>query len=173
MAEIKSTIDLIMERTKTLSASPEEREAFHRQEREKRIRALVQRLLDDSLSVDDVKGELEKEKKNGRAIEAMEHLKRALAGHVDPESDNDRLFRLIRELVGTPEEKLRADLLTGREECESWKNSVMQSLRKDLEAKGIAGSAVLPHPEADPRWKSHRDRVQADCVKRLLAATGG
>jgi hypothetical protein len=71
MAEIKSTIDLIMERTKDLSASREEREAWHRQEREKHIRGLVQRLLDYSLTLDDVKDELEREKKGGRAAEAL------------------------------------------------------------------------------------------------------
>jgi hypothetical protein len=55
MAEIKSTIDLIMERTKNLSASPQEREAYQRREREKQIRGLGQRLLDYSLTLDDIK----------------------------------------------------------------------------------------------------------------------
>ena len=99
MAEIKSTIDLIMERTKNLSASPQEREAWHRQEREKHIRGLVQRLLDNSLTVDGVRDELDKERKSGRAAEAMENLKNALALHVDPESDNERLFRIVTEPV--------------------------------------------------------------------------
>jgi hypothetical protein len=63
MAEIKSTIDLIMERTKSLAASPEERESYQRQEREKRLRGLVQRLLDDNLTLDGVKDKLAKEKK--------------------------------------------------------------------------------------------------------------
>ncbi len=48
MAEIKSTIDLIMERTKNLSASPEEREAWHRQEREKHSGGRAQGLVDNS-----------------------------------------------------------------------------------------------------------------------------
>ncbi len=63
MAEIKSTIDLIMERTKNLSASPQEREDYQRREREKHIRGLVLRLLDDSLTLDDIKDELAKEKR--------------------------------------------------------------------------------------------------------------
>ncbi len=103
----------------------------------------------------------------------MEHLKRSLAGHVDPESDNDRLFRVIHELVGTPEEKLRRTILACREELDSCKNGVMQNLRKDLEVKGIAGSAVLPNPDADPQWKSRREQMQSDCAKRLLTAIGG
>ncbi|HTZ40709.1 MAG TPA: hypothetical protein VMB77_11140 [Syntrophales bacterium] len=173
MAEIKSTIDLIMERTKNLSASPQEREAFRRQERERHLRSLVQKLLDYSLSIDDVKDELEREKKSGRETEAMEHMKSALAGQVDPELDNDRLLRLIHELVGTAEEKLRETVLFCRGEFGTWKNGVMQSRMKELEAKGIAGSAVLPNPEADPRWKARREQLQADCAKRLLTAISG
>ena len=173
MAEIKSTIDLIMERTKSLSASPQERETFHRQEREKRIRFLVQRLLDYNLSMDDMKEELEKEKKSGRTAEAIEHLKNALAVHVDPETNNDRLFQLINELVGTPEERLRTTLRSCREKFDSWKNSVMLSQKEDLEAKGIKGSAVLPNPEADPQWKARREQMQADCAKQLLSIISG
>ena len=79
MAEIKSTIDLIIERTKSLAASPEERESYQRQEREKRLRGLVQRLLDDNLTLDGVKDELAKEKKYGSAAEVTGVLKNALA----------------------------------------------------------------------------------------------
>ena len=63
MAEIKSTIDLIMERTKSLSASPEERESYQRQEREKRLRGLVQRLLDDNITLDGVRTSWPKRRK--------------------------------------------------------------------------------------------------------------
>ena len=72
MAEIKSTIDLIMERTKNLSASAEEREAWHRQELEKHIRSLIQRLLDYSLTLDDVKDELEKSRQPAQRTEVSD-----------------------------------------------------------------------------------------------------
>jgi len=168
MAEIKSTIDLIMERTKNLSASPEEREAWHRQEREKHIRSLIQRLLDDSLTLDDVKDELEKEKKGGRAAEVLEHLKNALAFHVDPDSDNERLFRIANELAGTPEKLLQDTLRSCQAECLARKTALMERQRGELETQGITGSAVLPNPEADPQWQALRERIQADCSKRFL-----
>ena len=73
-----------MERTKNLSASPQEREAYRRREREKHIRGLVQRLLDYSLTLDDIKDELAKEKKNGREAEVMAFLKKTLAAQSTP-----------------------------------------------------------------------------------------
>lgn len=165
MAEIKSTIDLIMERTKNLSASSEERKAYHRQEREKYIRGLIQRLLDDNLNLDNVKDELAKE--NGAAGEVLKILKKVLAGHVDPETDNERLFRIINELVGTPEHRLHETLAGFREEFTSRKAVIAERQKKVLESRDIAGPAVVPNPEADPQWRALREEAQAACVKRI------
>jgi hypothetical protein len=173
MAEIKSTIDLIMERTKGLAASPEERETYHRQEREKRLRGLVQRLLDDNISLDVVRDELAKEKKIGSAAEVTGVLKDALAGHVDPEADNKRLFRYVNALVGTPEERLRDTLAACREEASSRKAVLAERQKNDLESKGITGSAVLPNAEADPQWKARREEMQAACAKRFSSVIAG
>jgi hypothetical protein len=173
MAEIKSTLDLIMERTKNLSASPQERESYQRQEREKRLRGLVQRLLDDNITLDGARDELAKEKNNGSAAEVTGVLKNALAGHVDPEADNERLFRLVNELVGTSPERLRETLTACREEATSRKAVLAERQKKDLESRGITGPAVLPNAEADPQWKACREEMQAACAKRLLAIIAG
>jgi hypothetical protein len=173
MAEIKSTIDLIMERTKNLSASREEREDYQRREREKHIRGLVLRLFDYSLTLDGIKDELAKEKKNGREAEVMVFLKDALAALVDPDTDNERLFRIIHELAGTPEDRLRETLRACQAEFFAGKTALMERQKQELESKGIAGSAALPNPEADPQWKARRDEAQAACVKRVLTAIDG
>jgi hypothetical protein len=169
MAEIKSTIDLIMERTKNLSASPQERESYQRQEREKRLRGLVQRLLGDPGFTPFI----QKKKNHGSAAEVTGVLKNALAGHVDPEADNERLFRYVNELVGTPEDRLRETLAACREEATSRKAVLAERQGKDLESNGITGSAVLPNPEADPLWKACREEMQAVCAKRFLAIIAG
>ncbi len=173
MTEIKSTIDLIMERTKSLSASPEERESYQRQEREKRLRGLLQRLLDDNLTLDGAKDELEKEKKNGSAAEVTGVVKDALAGHVDPEADNERLFRIINELAGTPAETLLETLTACREEATSRKAVLAERQKKELESKGITGPAVLPNAEADPQWEACRAETLAACAKRFLTVIAG
>jgi hypothetical protein len=168
MAEIKSTIDLIMERTKNISASPQEREAYLRREREKHIKGLVQRLLDYSLTLDDIKDELAKEKKNGCEEDVMAFLKKTLASHVDPEADNERLFRIVNELAGTPEGELRETLLAFQAESFGWKTGLLERQKKGLEMKGISGPAVVPNLEADPRWKARMDEVQEACAKGFL-----
>jgi hypothetical protein len=169
MAEIKSTIDLIMERTKNLSANREEREIYQRRERKKHIRGLVQRLLDYSLTLDDVKDELAKEKKNGQEAEWMAFLREALAGHVDPEADNERLFGIITELAGTRNDRLHETLLDFQTESLGWKTGLLERQNKALEAKGVSGSAVVPNPEADPQWKALMGEAKEACTKRFLS----
>lgn len=168
MAEIKSTIDLIMERTKNLSASREERESWHRQEREKHIRGLIQRLLDDSLTLDDVKEELDRERKKGQPREVRELVGQALAGHVDPETGNERLFRIVSELAGTPEKFLQDVLRACQAEFFARKTALVERQRGELDSAGISGSAVLPNAEADSQWAARREEMQASCSKRLL-----
>jgi hypothetical protein len=132
------------------------------------IRGLVQRLLDYSLTLDDVKDELAKEKKNSQEADVMAFLKKALAGHVDPEADNERLFRIVNELVGTPVDRLRETLLACQAEFSGWKTGQLERQKKELEAKGVSGSAVVPNPEVDPQWKARREQAQESCTKSFL-----
>ena len=49
MAEIKSTLDIIMEKAKKFSVTEEEKKGFKRQELEGKIKGLVQKALDGVL----------------------------------------------------------------------------------------------------------------------------
>jgi hypothetical protein len=102
-----------------------------------------------------------------------ELLKNALAGHVDAEADNERLFRFVEELVGISPDRLRETLTTCRKEAASWKAVLAERQKKDLESRGISGPAVLPNAEADPQWKARREEMQAACAKRFLAVIAG
>jgi hypothetical protein len=55
MAEIKSTLDLIMERTRNLSMTPEEKEALRRKEWHSRIQGWLQRYLDGLMGTNSLK----------------------------------------------------------------------------------------------------------------------
>ena len=60
MAEIKSTLDLIMERTKNLTLTKEEKKAIHTKEVKCRVRGWFQRYGDGSLTIRDIKEYMEK-----------------------------------------------------------------------------------------------------------------
>ena len=107
--------------------------------------------------------------RQGRAAEALGTLKTALAEHIDPGSDNERLFRIVSELAGTPEKRLQETLQSCQAEFDANKIALIERQRGELESAGIAGTAVLPNPEADPQWKAHKEQIQAACTTRFLA----
>ena len=51
MAEIKSTLDIIMEKARDINVSEEEKKAFQRNEFEGKARGLLQKLLDGLLDL--------------------------------------------------------------------------------------------------------------------------
>ena len=58
MGEIRSTLDIIMEKTKGLSMSEEEKKAFKKQETAGKIRGLIQKYLDGTVAMDKLKVEI-------------------------------------------------------------------------------------------------------------------
>ena len=58
MAEIKSTLDLVMEKTRHLSFSEQEKQEQHSHEFAKRIKGLIQQYQDQKLRVENLKIEL-------------------------------------------------------------------------------------------------------------------
>jgi len=59
MGEIKSTLDLVMEKTRHLTLSPEEKDAQTKVEVHKRLKGLVQKYQDNLLRKDGLEKELD------------------------------------------------------------------------------------------------------------------
>ena len=59
MAEIKSTLDLIMEKTKGLTMSDEEKEAFQQKELETKLRGSLQKVMEGRLKLERFQMELD------------------------------------------------------------------------------------------------------------------
>jgi hypothetical protein len=60
MGEIRSTLDIIMEKTEGLTISEEEKRAFQKSEIEVKVRGLLQRFIDGILDIERLAGEVEK-----------------------------------------------------------------------------------------------------------------
>ena len=99
MAEIKSTLDLIMEKTKGLTLSPEEKEKILREEWLKKAKGWIQKFLDDRTDLGKVKDELSRREK---PLEWKSILKKELITGLDPEKENEKRFQLISELLEMP-----------------------------------------------------------------------
>ncbi len=154
MAEIKSAIEIAMEKTKTLRLSSEEKEKIKEEELQSKAHALVNRFLAVDLNFREVEKELAKYSSAQR--DQLEKIMLAdLVETLDLDHDNDLVLTGIEIL--SPEKKkaiLRTKELMGKyqEEKAAEQQKTEKVLLTKLAAFGISGSAVLPKVEGSREW---------------------
>ena len=111
MAKIKSTLDLIMEKTGHLSLNAEEKEEMKREERVRRIRGIVAPFLNGEKDVNLLMRELDRlppeDREENRGF-CLEQLRDAL----DPLAGNERALLGLEKIAGTEERVLWEERLS-------------------------------------------------------------
>lgn len=162
MAEIKSTLDIIMEKAKKFSVTEEEKQGFKRQELEGRIKGLVQKALDGILVSERFQGEVaglqEKEKDLVDQI-----LKDEVVARIEVEANGEALLKMLEYAAGPATSAVREVLADFEKKGEELKDSVRKTLLESFKKKGISGSAVVPNLEADPEWA----RIRAEMRRQM------
>ena len=150
MGEIKSTLDLVMERTRHLSLSDEEKQRQQAEAFEKRLQGLLQQYADGALSIEQLRERivtLETELKTpDRQI-----LRAAVVKRIDPDRDNARWLDLLAQETPAVCGPLQASLDAYRTRRAELLEAAAQEQREGLARRhGIAGTAVAPNPRQDP-----------------------
>ena len=152
MGEIKSTLDLVLEKTKHLSQSSEEKQAQIQKDIENRINGMLQKYLDGLFSLTQLQRDYE-------ALKAEFDLSEnnVLAGEVinrlDPGLDNLDLFEVLEHVCHLDYSGLADVIRDHQAGHHAAAQSRMAALKEDLAKKyTISGSAVVPNLEADDKW---------------------
>ena len=98
MAEIKSTLDLVMEKTRNLTLSADEKAAQQHKEAENRIRGLLQKYLDGVVSKPELKADYLRLKKHFGANENT-ILIDEITARIDAAAAEERTAQLKAELA--------------------------------------------------------------------------
>ena len=162
MAEIKSTLDIIMEKAKKFSVTEEEKQGFKRQELEGKIKGLVQKTLDGVMGSEKLQVEL-------AALQAKEKdlvariLKEEVVARFEVEANSEALMKLLEYASGPKSPAVRKVLGEFEKKAEKQKESRREKMLENFKEKGISGSAVLPNLDADPEWL----RIRAEMKRQL------
>jgi hypothetical protein len=167
VGEIKSTLDLILEKTRNMSLSEEEKEELKTKELVARLRGLVQKALDGALSVSHLRLEIESERK--KSPNTDHQLMAALVARIEPDGENERLFQIMEEVPRRNSAPFRKLVLECRQDVEHLKDRSVEDLGKALKERGINGSAVLPNPALYPAWQSASEERITACRRQLDA----
>ena len=152
MGEIKSTLDIVMEKTKHLSLSEKEREAQKKEAIRKTVKGLIQKYKDrilDAKQLEDEWNELEKENQ----LSDRQILVNEIMDQLHLNADNSLLMTSLKDICGQDTRSLESVL----DDYINKKTEVIQTRRKTIQKEiakryHISGSAVVPNLETDSDW---------------------
>jgi hypothetical protein len=173
MAEIKSTLDLVMEKTRGLRMSEAEKDAQRRAEFYRKVNGVVQRFEDGQLRLEEADAEISL-LMEPLGVSGRGHLATCLGQRFDLERDNRALLALIRKICGAATETADGVLREYREAVQSLEQECARVGKQRLrDEHRISGSAVAALAEADPGWRPQKAALQSDFGRRLEQALSG
>jgi hypothetical protein len=147
MGEIKSAIELAMERTKNLVMDDEEKIAFARKDREDRVRAIMRRFLEGMIEGAEFLHEYRDIKAEPSAKSAL--LVDLIVEEFKASGTNDRLFALLMLLGGEAGGGLEGEARSlerwFRDELAAREAGIRKRIIARLKDLGISGDAVEPN----------------------------
>lgn len=152
MAEIKSTLDIIMEKTKALTMTEEEKKTFQRKDWEGKVKGWVQKYFDGIIELDTLRSSFETEQT--KYPELRQILKSELFKHIKLNGDNSELFRLLDEFLGIKSKKLDNLIQSFKSDLDAQRKEKIEKLREELTRRKIYGSSVIPNPRTDGSWET-------------------
>jgi hypothetical protein len=165
MAEIKSTLDIILEKAKKFTVTEEEKKGFRRQELEGKIRGLIQKYVDGIVGPEKFNEEVRSLRGDDPVTVGRLTREEAMV-RIRLGEDNQPLLEIlsatgmdtkpVKELLRT----FQSELKRKRERCEN-------VAREKLVKKGISGSAVVPNLNADEGWRKTLSETEEAFKEKL------
>jgi len=151
VGEIRSTFDIIMEKTKGLTLSEEEKKAYKEQEMAGKVKGLVQKLLDGILDMDKLKIEVGALAENDKDM-LIRMIREESIARIKLGGNNEPVLRVLEETTELDAAPIREFLKDFEGRLEREKGAREKRLNQRLEEQGISGSAVITNIKADPEW---------------------
>ncbi|MEJ5348838.1 MAG: hypothetical protein WHS46_09140 [Desulfosoma sp.] len=161
MAEIKSTLDIVLEKTKHLVLTPQERQAMERKEHLERVPGMVQRFLDGAWSLEQML-EAWKNIPETYREDARKSMLQKLLDFLSEKKSLGALVPAFQALGSTTDlpyvDRLSQLAMKNKEADDSWEARQNRLLAR-LAEKGIRGDAVHVTPALDPQWNESLDTM--------------
>jgi len=177
MGEIKSTLELAMERTKRFSISNEEKTEIKRKEIIQKATSLFNRYVEGYLPLNEILKEIERmEEKTAKAVKES-----LLSQWIDALSLNGKCERIIKGIESLKQQSIDEGkqefnrlLSQYQKEKKKFEEEVRIQVTAALRKESIYGDAVEPKLEGDELWKKekgeldHSYRTKLEEIKEQL-----
>ena len=170
MGEIKSTLELAMERTKHFSVSEKERDEIKQKEALRKATGFFHRYREGHLPLNELLKEIEKMDKR-TSTTVKESLLSQWIDAFSLEEDAERILKGIESLkrrsIDEGKQKFHHLLSQYQKEKEKIKEEVKAQFITALKEKGIYGSAVEPNLEGGELWKKENEKLDNSYKMKL------
>jgi hypothetical protein len=170
MGDIKSTLELALERTKKFALSDKDKEEMKQKEVLQKASSLFHRYRDGHLSLNEVLKEVEKmEEKTATTVKQslLSQWTDALSLNDDQERTFKGMEALKRQSLDEVRKKFHHLLSQYQGEKEKAKQKTNLHLTEVLKKEGIYGSAVEPNLEKSDLWKKENEKLDLSCKAKL------
>ncbi len=162
MGEIKSTLELVMEKTRGIAISEDEKREMKKKEVLQKGTALSNRYREGQISLGHVLKEIEKMEEK-TATDVRELLLSQWIDGLSLSDDDERLLEGIEALghrgIEDVKKEFRRLLSEYRREREKGRLQAQSRIAEILRQEGIGGSAVEPNPERSDLWEESMRRL--------------
>jgi hypothetical protein len=170
MGEIKSTLELAMERTKKFAISEKEKEEIKQKEVLQKATTLFHRYREGNLPLSDILKEIDKmEQKTATTVK--ESLLSQWIDTLSLDDDAERILKGIESLkqqsIKEVKQKFHHLLSQYQGEKEKVKEKVKVQFAEALRKDGIYGSAVEPKIEGAELWKKENEKLNQSYKMKL------
>jgi hypothetical protein len=169
MAEIKSAIELAMEKTKSLVMDEQERRNFAEKEAENKVRVLLRRFREGLADLGDTRDAFQEIRVDDRAKRAV--LVDVVTREFDI-LDRDKVFvDLLDSVCGLPEairDELKVIRKRYEEELERRAMIFRERLRDELKVQGLSGTALELNLEGWDPWQQEARETKGAFERRII-----
>ncbi|MCS7280797.1 MAG: hypothetical protein NZ583_04115 [Desulfobacterota bacterium] len=167
MAEIKSSIEIAMEKTKHLIMSEEERREQERKDLENRTRITLRKFKEKYLDRDDVIREFESLKDKSQKKIFIE----VLLDELDPMEESEHILSIL-ELIDERTKRMVEEILSStkkafKEELEKREMIVRERIRQRLKEEGLEGDSIIINISSWPEYDEALSEVQNIFRRRM------
>jgi len=170
MGEIKSTLELAMEKTRKFAISEKEKEEIKQREILQKATSLFHRYREGHLPLNELLKEIEKMDKR-TSTTVKESLLSQWIDALSLEENAERIFKGIESLKGRSvdegKQKFHHLLSQYQKEKEKIKEEVKAQFITDLKERDIYGSAVEPNLEGGEHWKKEKEKLDNSYKTKL------
>ena len=170
MGEIKSTLDIIMEKTRGMTMSDEEKREMKQKEVSDRIRGLTQKFLDGIITYENLKKEISPENGDEKEM-TLKAVTGILFPKLIPGEDNYPIIQILGIFNEIDIKSIEKIITESERKIENEKSIYNSKLKKKIEEKGISGTAVIPNLNADREWIQKVENIKKGFSKKLTAVS--